>query len=430
MKKFLILIFFLYNCSFDNRSGIWTDEKKIIKESDNQKIVFKKRKILNEEINTQVKIKLKSKLKNSSNYDENTNNVSRVNFDNDIVNKSKFKFSKIDNFDYFEPELVFHKDHFIFFDDKGSIIKFDKNSKIVWKTNIYTKQEKKQKPLLNFAISKNILIIADNITNYYAINLNDGNVLWSQNSQNPFNSQIKISENRFFLVDLNNILRSFSMIDGTELWKFKTENNFLKSDKRNSIVIIDKVIYFNNSLGDISAVDVSDGSLIWQTPTQTSSIYESSFSLISSDLVSNRKNLFFSNNRNEFYSLNLETGFINWKRNINSSVRPVLINELIFTISNEGYLFVIESETGKILRTTDIFDLFKSKKRSKIKPIGFIVGVNKIYLTTNHGRLLTIDILSGKTMSVLKIDNNKISRPFVSNKKLFVVQDNSIIRLN
>ena len=68
MKKFLILIFFLYNCSFDNRSGIWTDEKKIIKESDNQKIVFKKRKILNEEINTQVKIKLKSKLKNSSNY--------------------------------------------------------------------------------------------------------------------------------------------------------------------------------------------------------------------------------------------------------------------------------------------------------------------------------------------------------------------------
>ena len=145
MKKFLILIFFLYNCSFDNRSGIWTDEKKIIKESDNQKIVFKKRKILNEEINTQVKIKLKSKLKNSSNYDENTNNVSRVNFDNDIVNKSKFKFSKIDNFDYFEPELVFHKDHFIFFDDKGSIIKFDKNSKIVWKTNIYTKQEKKTK---------------------------------------------------------------------------------------------------------------------------------------------------------------------------------------------------------------------------------------------------------------------------------------------
>ena len=103
---------------------------------------------------------------------------------------------------------------------------------------------------------------------------------------------------------------------------------------------------------------------------------------------------------------------------------------MIFTISNEGYLFVIESETGKILRTTDIFDLFKSKKRSKIKPIGFIVGVNKIYLTTNHGRLLTIDILSGKTMSVLKIDNNKISRPFVSNKKLFVVQDNSIIRLN
>ena len=70
------------------------------------------------------------------------------------------------------------------------------------------------------------------------------------------------------------------------------------------------------------------------------------------------------------------------------------------------------------------------KKRNKIIPIGFIVGVDKIYLTTSNGRLFVIDILTGRTLSVLKIDNKKISRPFVLNQNLFIIEENSIIKLN
>ena len=60
----------------------------------------------------------------------------------------------------------------------------------------------------------------------------------------------------------------------------------------------------------------------------------------------------------------------------------------------------------------------------------FVIGLKNIYLSTDSGRLLVIDILNGKTKSVLKIDNEKISRPIIMNKNLFVVKDNAIIRLN
>ena len=79
---------------------------------------------------------------------------------------------------------------------------------------------------------------------------------------------------------------------------------------------------------------------------------------------------------------------------------------------------------------TDVFDVFKNKKRSKIKPEGFLVGHKNIYLTTSNGRLLIIDLLTGKTVDILKIDNEKISRPFILNKNLFIVKNNSIINLN
>ena len=41
-------------------------------------------------------------------------------------------------------------------------------------------------------------------------------------------------------------------------------------------------------------------------------------------------------------------------------------------------------------------------------------------LSTNNGKLLKIDIASGKTESVFKIDKEKISRPLFSIKNFIV----------
>ena len=58
------------------------------------------------------------------------------------------------------------------------------------------------------------------------------------------------------------------------------------------------------------------------------------------------------------------------------------------------------------------------------------LSLKNIYLSTNIGRLLVIDIKSGKTISTLKIDKDKISRPFVSDQNLYLAKDNAIIKLN
>ena len=91
---------------------------------------------------------------------------------------------------------------------------------------------------------------------------------------------------------------------------------------------------------------------------------------------------------------------------------------------------IIEKISGNIIRVTDIFQNIKPKIRATIKPTGFIVGNHNIYLSTDHGRLLIIDIISGKTKSIIKIDNRKILRPLVLNKNLYIISENSIIRLN
>ena len=229
--------------------------------------------------------------------------------------------------------------------------------------------------------------------------------MWTKKNISPFNSQIKIYKNYFFVTDFENILRCYLIKNGDEVWSIKTDKSFVKSQKKLSLVLSDGKVYFNNTVGDISAVDIDTGKLIWQTPTQDSSIFESSFRLKTSDLVLTKKSILFSNNQNEFYSLDMKTGTLIWQQKINSIVRPSIADNLVFTITEEGFLVIIESETGNIIRITNIFNIIKQKKRSSIKPVGFIIGEKKIYLTTNNGRLIIIDTATGKSESILKIDN-------------------------
>ena len=432
---FLFVLIFLTGCSLNKNSKFWSTSETLNEDTKNINIskseeILKKSSVYEKEFNQNLKIKVEGNFNTNKQIDYLTNNNGRVNFNGKLETLSRYKFSKIKNFYQYEPEIVFHNKSLIFFDNKGNILKFNEDSKLEWKKNYYSKAEKKLKPILQFSNNEKYLITTDNLAKYYMLNIETGELIWSKRNVAPFNSQIKIYKDKFFTIDFSNTLRCFSLKNGDELWSVKTQNSLIRSQKKLSIVIVKDIVYFNNSIGDISAVDLNTGQLLWQLPTQNTLIYESSFSLETSDIVTDNKSLYFSNNQNQFFSIDIDSGNFNWETKINSNLRPIILGNILFTISLEGYLFLIDKNKGNIIRVTDIFNNFKLKKRNLIKPTGFILGRDNIYLSTNNGRLLVVDIANGKTISTLKIDNEKILKPVFFDEKLFVVKNSAIIRLN
>ena len=108
----------------------------------------------------------------------------------------------------------------------------------------------------------------------------------------------------------------------------------------------------------------------------------------------------------------------------------IITNKTIFTVSNEGFLFLIDSRNGNILKTQDLFDNFNGRTRKLLKPIGMILGVDKIYITLNNGRMIVAELKDGKFFKIIKIDSNSISVPTIFNKKLYIVKDNSIVEFD
>ncbi|MFL2895418.1 MAG: PQQ-binding-like beta-propeller repeat protein [Candidatus Pelagibacter sp.] len=424
---FYIFFIFIVACSLNSNSKFWSKSKKIETDNEIPKILFEDIRPNENEFNPTLKVNLPSK--NIKNISHSLNNDG---FTNQIIvgnNFSKYKFSKIENFSGFEPEILMDEENLFFFDNKGSIIKFSKSSETVWKKNYYSKSDKKNNPILFLASEDNNLFIADTNANYYLLNKDNGNLKWKKKHTSSFNSQIKIKDGKIFVVDMENTLRCFSIENGKNLWSVPTELTIVSSQKKQSIILTKNLVIFSNSIGDLTAVDYKSGEIIWQTPTQILG-FAKNITLRNSDIVSDGNLVFISSNKNQFAAIDIKTGVIKWKQNINSEIRPVVVSDYIVTISNEGLMILLNKNDGNILRINNILKNIKKKRREKYYPIGFIISDGKIYLSTKNGRLIIVNFSDGTIQKILKLDKEKLQRPVYFNKELYIAKDNSIIKIN
>jgi len=425
----IIALIFLNQCSLNENSRIWKDKENKLEAQKNFKKVFEEDKKIETEFNQELKLDLSSIIPNNK-ISDNKNNYGSQKYDGLTIKSGNYRFSKFADVNQLNFKPIFLDDGLIFFDNKGSIIRFNGNQKVLWKKNHYSKSEKKLRPKLNFVLDGENLLVFDSIAKYYSIDINTGELNWSMNNIYAFNSDIKKHKNKIFVIDYKNTLRCFKVNDGSECWNFKTEESFTISNSKFSLIIINDMVIFSNSIGDITAIDIKTGLITWQLPTQSSSIINETYNFKISKLVSDGNSIIFSNNKNEFHSIDVKTGTINWINEINSNITPIITGNLIFTVSNEGYLIVIEKNKGNIIRVTDLFKYYKLKERKKIKPVGFAIGNTNLYLTNTDGKMIVVDLNLGVVKRVEKVSGDFISRPFIVNDNIFVIKNGSIIQYN
>ena len=154
MNKILLIIFtFLIfsNCSLNENSKIWNKEikkKEVIKNQKIKKINNEKKQKVSE-LNPNLKLDL-SKIKINHKTNNNLNNSGALNYLGKLDKSLKFKFNKFKNYNQIDLIPLYLEDGLVFFDNKGTITRYDNKNKIIWKKNYYSKSEKKFKPKIKF----------------------------------------------------------------------------------------------------------------------------------------------------------------------------------------------------------------------------------------------------------------------------------------
>jgi len=437
---FFLIFILLVNCSFDNKTGIWSGSKKekrriseLEKEQKQTKVVdyiYSSKSVYSKEISLTKKISISNPRKNLSwkmsslNQQNFLGNIYLSGIDNIFlkkkIGKNKFPMSKI-----ISSPLVF-ENNIIFSDHNGTIFNINQNGEINWKKNIYKKIYKKVYKNLVFSIYQNNIYVADNIGFIYSIGLNNGKLVWIKNHGIPIKSNIKIYKNKIFLINQDNRILCFNTKNGSKIWDIRSVPSFIKLQNFLSSAISKQgdVIAINSS-GDLFKVNANNGKIDWSLNTLESTLAHATDFFKSSEIVIIDDNIIFSS-KSSIFSYNLNTGYTNWKQEVSSIGAPIIDGKNIFILTDNGYFVIIDKDTGIIISSTNILKILK-KKKQETKITGFIMGSGKIYSVTSNGYLIVSSPVSGKVEYFKKIGDPVTSAPIINNGKLYILTKNSRI---
>jgi len=437
---FFLIFILLVNCSFDNKTGIWSGSKKekrriseLEKEQKQTKVVdyiYSSKSVYSKEISLTKKISISNPRKNLSwkmsslNQQNFLGNIYLSGIDNIFlkkkIGKNKFPMSKI-----ISSPLVF-ENNIIFSDNNGTIFNINQNGEINWKKNIYKKIYKKVYKNLVFSIYQNNIYVADNIGFIYSIGLNNGKLVWIKNHGIPIKSNIKIYKNKIFLINQDNRILCFNTKNGSKIWDIRSVPSFIKLQNFLSSAISKQgdVIAINSS-GDLLKVNANNGKIAWSLNTLESTLAHATDFFKSSEIVIIDDNIIVSS-KSSLFSYNLNTGYTNWKQEVSSIGAPIIDGKNIFILTDNGYFVIIDKDTGIIISSTNILKILK-KKKQETKITGFIMGSGKIYSVTSNGYLIVSSPVSGKVEYFKKIGDHVTSAPIINNGKLYILSRNSSI---
>ncbi len=442
MKLFysLIILFLLNNCSFDNKTGIWKNDKENLKKDDSLFKEFKTISTLKDSFNEIIILDKKNKIKISApinnlewndifyNFNNNLNNFKYENKNQIITISKKLSRSKINE------NILFSNNYLIANDEKGNIIIYSvQENKIIIKFNFYKKKIKNINKKINLIVEENVIYASDNIGYLYALNKKTGQLIWAKNYKVPFRSNLKIIDNKLITSSQNNDLYFFDKKNGDLIKFIPTEETVVKNQFINNLSVTgEKNLLFLNTYGSLYSIDVKTMKIIWFINLNQSTDINPSNLFMSNEIVNYSGKILIASNNN-FFIIDKKTGSIERKFSFSTLMKPIINKNYVFLITKNNFLILLDLNTNKILYSSDIDNQISNfldikKKKSAIK--SFMLINNEIFIFLKNSYLLSFQS-SGMIKSIKKLPVKINSTPIIIDKFIYFLNNkNKLIVLS
>jgi len=475
MKKILIYFtfFFLFNaCSFDNKTGIWSDATKEVSDEKKDIRILKKNKKYKKDGKTITEARYKAVCKwglfnppecdyERVNDPTNEENIQFVNiFQNEeLFEQEKLKDTKIEinitkapknknwlqtNFNsgnsipnlpfsdkkdvilkssklsrsILNTNFLYFNDSILYSDQKGSIYVYSiENKEKSFKFNFYQNKYKKFKKKIYLLIHNKIIFAADNLGYVYAIDVSSKKLIWAKNFGIPFRSNIKLVNNQLLLASQDNVLFSLATSNGEKNWEIASSVTYLKASFENSIAIDqnNNNLFFLNTSGELYSINYETKNINWVLNFKSSSSPNEQDLFLSYPMVL-RNNLLSVTTNKSIFTVNSLNGSKVWRKAIPISSKPLITKNYMFVVTKNNFLMCIDNLSGEVLWSRNIYKQINQKKANKFGAINdFSIVESAILISSFNGYLISANYQDGSVISY-----KRLARSGIKSKQIFV----------
>tara|TARA_X000000368_G_scaffold398369_1_gene368337 strand:- start:344 stop:1555 length:1212 start_codon:yes stop_codon:yes gene_type:complete len=299
----------------------------------------------------------------------------------------------------------------------------------IWSIDIGNKRDYKTGVLQPVFMNNNAYTI-DSQGFVSAINLLDGNVLWTASLDMEVSSGLSIHNKKIFFgtndgmfygYDIETLVNSYSFIDTLDFIDFLDNTALvpimstqLKSEASSPAIGIDDLIFIKLDDGDTTAINIEDNNLEWNYKGRNVPL-----SIKGSGAIGHQyNNIYVPRDDGNIISLVASSGKLNWLASISPrsgrneleslrdvEISPVISDGVLFIGSYQGNLISIDILNGNIIW---------SRPMSVMSH--FSVDDSSLYISDDAGYIYSIDRYNGDIQWKQKIPNNTQStQTFIMN---------------
>ena len=221
-------------------------------------------------------------------------------------------------------------------------------------------------------------------------------------------------------------------INGNIIKRIPTEEVLVQNNFKSNLAQNNEFIFYLNTFGSLYAIDKKNFNTKWYVNLNMSvkSNLEDLFS--GKQIVNNDKFIVISSNKFT-YILDATDGSIVYQLNIISKIKPLIIKNYLFLLSNNDLLISINMKTGEIIYSYDlnkkIAEFLKIKKKDA--QFKFItLANNNLFIILKNSFVLKFRV-NGILDEVYKLPSTIRTNPiFIDKKIIFFNFKNKLIVVN
>lgn len=261
-----------------------------------------------------------------------------------------------------------------------------------------------------------------------ALDAGSGAEIWRNRTRTPVHSAPTVHNGRVFAITDDNELFAVDADTGETLWTYQGIIETARMMTSPSPAVVDDVVIAPFSSGEVVALRVQNGGVLWQDALNATGNLTPLATLndIASGPVIADGYVFASAQSGSLAAFDMRTGQRVWSQPAGSLGFPLVIGNFLYSVTTEGEVACMSKSDGTVIWLTQLQAFKKQKKRKKrISWTGPTMAGNRLLLMGSNGQAVEINPLDGSIIKTFKLAGDVYVAPIVANNTVYYVTDDA-----
>lgn len=266
--------------------------------------------------------------------------------------------------------------------------------------------------------------VATGFARVFALDAASGETIWIHKAPSPVRGAPVVSDNRVFVVTLDNQLLVLNTETGERLWNHvgvQEQAGLLGSASpavaRNTVVV-------PYSSGEVLALLTDDGRQVWSENLAATRRLDplADIAQVRGLPVIDRDMVIAISHAGRMLAVDLRQGVRAWQAEIGGVNMPWAAGDFIYLVTNDGQVVCLQRADGRIKWVTPLPRFADPEEQEEpIRWRGPVLAGDRLILAGSHGEVISVSPYDGKPLGAISLGDGAAVAPVVANNSLYLV---------